>query len=60
MHIHDAISKSNHLPLFTGEIDINEKLRLAEKTGSTCVIETKRAKDLIKSVEDLRNDKKSE
>ena len=59
IHIHDGVGKSNHLPLFTGEIDINEKLDLAEKTGSTCVIETKRSKDLIYSAEELRNDKRS-
>jgi len=59
MHIHDGLGKRNHLPLFTGEIDINEKLQLAEETKSTCVIEVKRSKDLIYSVKELRNDKKS-
>ncbi|MDV3428586.1 MAG: sugar phosphate isomerase/epimerase [Bacillota bacterium] len=59
MHIHDAIGKRNHLPLFTGEININEKLNLAEKVESTCVIEVKRSKDLIYSVKELRNDKRS-
>lgn len=59
MHIHDAIGKRNHLPLFTGEIDINEKLNLAEETESTCVIEVKKSKDLIYSVKELRDDKGS-
>lgn len=57
MHIHDAIGKRNHLPLFTGEVDIYEKLKLAEETESTCVIEVKRSKDLINSVKELKSDK---
>jgi sugar phosphate isomerase/epimerase len=53
MHIHDAKDKDNHLPLFSGDIDIKDKLDIAEKAGATCVIETKTVKGLEQSVREL-------
>lgn len=50
MHIHDAIGKKNHLPLGRGEIDIIEKLDMAEKCGCRCVLETKTIEGLRESV----------
>jgi Sugar phosphate isomerases/epimerases len=55
IHIHDARLKSNHLPLFSGDIDLHEKLKIAVETGSTCVIETKTVSGLKQSVSELRN-----
>ena len=51
-HIHDAIgeTKQNHLALGDGEIDLNGRLSLARETGSRCVVETKTAAALEKSV----------
>lgn len=40
-HIHDALGKSNHLTLGTGEIDLQSRLGLAEACGCRCVVETK-------------------
>lgn len=40
-HFHDARGKQNHLPLGTGEIDLPEKLRLAEAGNARIVLETK-------------------
>lgn len=59
-HIHDAFSESetkkgaNHLALGDGEIDIKERLAIAKNTNSKCVLETKTAEALKKSVEYLR------
>lgn len=54
MHIHDGKGKSNHLPLFCGDIDLYEKLKIAEETKSSCVIETKTTAGLKQSVLELR------
>lgn len=54
MHIHDAIGEKNHLPLFSREIDLNEKLNLVISRKCTCVIETKTAQDLKKSILELK------
>ncbi|WP_073586963.1 sugar phosphate isomerase/epimerase family protein [Anaerocolumna xylanovorans] len=53
-HIHDAIEKKNHLTLGTGEINLSEKLSIAENTGSRCVLETKTAVSLKESVKWLK------
>ena len=55
MHIHDAINSNNHLPLFSGNIDIKDKLTIALETKSTCVIETKTVEGLKESVNKLRD-----
>ena len=51
-HIHDAteIPPHDHLALGDGEIDIAERLRLAESLGAGCVLETKTAEALNRSV----------
>ncbi|WP_304944006.1 sugar phosphate isomerase/epimerase family protein [Vallitalea guaymasensis] len=54
LHIHDAIGKRNHLPLFNGEIDIHKVLELARKRKCTSVIETKTVAGLKQSVGELK------
>jgi len=54
MHIHDAIKKENHLPAFTGEIDMKSKLEIAKKYNCRCVLETKTVYGLEKSVKALK------
>jgi sugar phosphate isomerase/epimerase len=49
-HIHDAVGSKNHLTLGTGEINLRERLRIAEKHGCRCVIETKTIEALKESV----------
>ncbi len=50
-HIHDALGKSNHLPLGSGEIDLSQRIALARKHGCRCVLETKTIAALEASVE---------
>ena len=54
MHIHDAIGKSNHLPIGVGEIDIQDKLALAKECNCRCVLETKTIAGLTESVEKMK------
>jgi sugar phosphate isomerase/epimerase len=53
MHIHDAIGEKHHLPLFTGEIDIIDRINVARENRCFLVIETKTVDSLKKSVEKL-------
>lgn len=53
MHFHDAYGNKDHLPLFTGDIDIYEKINIAKEYGAYCVIETKTVRGLKESVENL-------
>lgn len=55
-HIHDAVGKKSHMTLGTGEIDLEQRLHIAQKLGCRCVIETKTAAALRQSVEWLKND----
>lgn len=58
-HIHDGSESpaQNHLALGDGEIDLKERLKLAEIRNARCVLETKTIEALIKSVNWLyRND----
>lgn len=55
MHIHDAIATRNHLAIGTGEIDINQKLLLAEAHNCRCVLETKTVEGVETSVTNLRH-----
>lgn len=52
-HIHDGSEAppKNHLALGDGEIDIKERLRLADKRNARCVLETKTIEALKKSVD---------
>lgn len=50
MHLHDARGRKNHLPLGTGEIDLNACLRLADAHDCRVVLETKTVDGLRQSV----------
>ena len=56
-HIHDGTENPprNHLALGGGEIDLAERLRLAESRGARCVLETKTVEALRQSVAWLKN-----
>lgn len=49
-HFHDALSGKDHLPLGTGEIDLQKYLGLASRTDSRIVLETKTVNGLRQSV----------
>ena len=52
-HIHDGseVPPRNHLALGDGEIDLDERLRLAKEKNARCVLETKTVEALKKSVD---------
>ena len=56
-HIHDGTQTPprDHLPLGDGGIDIAERLKLAASRNARCVLETKTASALKRSVQWLRN-----
>lgn len=56
-HIHDGTETppQNHLALGDGEIDLSERLRLAENVNARCVLETKTIEALKRSVEWINN-----
>lgn len=54
-HIHDTKNGRCHLTLGTGEADLDKYLSLAQERGACCVLETKTAAALEKSVIWLRN-----
>lgn len=49
-HVHDANGKQNHLTLGEGRINLLEKLDIAKMNHCRCVIETKTAASLQKSL----------
>lgn len=55
-HLHDGTETPprNHLALGDGEIDLKDRLNLAEKRNARCVLETKTVAALKKSVQWLR------
>ena len=55
-HIHDGTETppANHLALGSGEIDLNERLDLAENRNARCVLETKTVRALKQSVQWLQ------
>ena len=55
-HIHDGTEDParNHLALGDGEIDLSDRLRLAESKNARCVLETKTIEALKKSVQWLK------
>ena len=55
MHLHDAVEKSDHLPLGNGEINLRDKLSLLPDDG-TCLIEVKTVKGLKESLEYLNSE----
>lgn len=58
-HIHDGSEKPprNHLALGDGEINLMERLKLAESRNGRCVLETKTIAALKQSVQWLREEK---
>lgn len=55
MHLHDAKDGTrDHLPLYSGEVDIDRYLTIARKAGCTCLLEVKTADGLRKSVQKLQ------
>lgn len=56
-HVHDGreTPPRDHLPLGEGEIDLAERLRLADNKNARCVLETKTIEALKKSVQWLRD-----
>ena len=54
MHLHDARGANNHLPLYSGEIDIGAALGFARERGCSCVLETKTKQGLASSAASLR------
>ncbi len=57
IHLHDASGKKNHLPLGTGEVDIEKYLSLANEQHCRVVLETKTIDGLKQSVEWLKGKK---
>lgn len=55
MHVHDAKGTSNHLALGDGDIDLQQQLDWARRSGARCVLETKTIDALCKSVAWLRS-----
>lgn len=53
-HIHDSLGKKDHMVLGTGEIDLQERLELAQKQNCACVVETKTIEALRESIDWLR------
>lgn len=53
MHIHDGSENppKNHQALGTGEIDLIDRLKTAERSGARCVLETKTIEALRESVQ---------
>jgi sugar phosphate isomerase/epimerase len=55
MHAHDAKGGKDHLPLGTGEINLNEKFSLAREHECRVVLEIKTIEGLKQSVEKLKS-----
>lgn len=56
-HIHDGTTTSNHLPLFTGELDIEGFIKRAHDNQSSYVIEVKSSESLIASINSIKERK---
>lgn len=54
-HIHDAKGTGNHRTLGSGEIDLAQRIGLAQSAGCRCVVETKTIEALWHSVAWLRD-----
>lgn len=55
MHLHDAVGSKDHLILGTGEIDMLNRIKMAEINQCRCVLETKTVDGLKQSAAYLRN-----
>lgn len=49
-HIHDGLGNKNHQTLGTGEIDLKQRIGIAQAAGCRCVVETKTVEALRQSV----------
>ena len=54
IHLHDAKGRNDHLELYTGEVDLNEKLQIASENQASVLIEVKTKESLIHSVAKLK------
>ena len=54
IHLHDAKGKKDHLALYSGEVDLKEKLEIAKKNRASVLIEVKTKESLIQSVARLK------
>lgn len=55
MHIHDAMGKKNHLPLGTGELELQKYFDLAGRNNCRVVLETKTIEGLRLSVDWMKS-----
>lgn len=51
LHLHDYIGKKNHLPLGTGELELDKILSTMQNSCKSIIFETKTSKGLIESVD---------
>lgn len=54
MHLHDCNVNSDHQPLYSGNVPINDRLLFAEKNDLSVVIEVKTSASLRESVEQIK------
>ena len=54
MHLHDAKGQDDHLELYSGEIDLPEKIEIAQNNKSSILLEVKTKQALIQSVAHLK------
>lgn len=55
-HIHDALGDKNHQTLGSGEIDLRQRIGIAQACGCRCVVETKTIEALKRSVAWLKEE----
>ena len=53
-HLHDATREHDHLPLYTGEVNIDKNLNLADQNQASVLIEVKTVSALYDSVTKLK------
>lgn len=58
LHIHDAMGNQDHMILGTGQMNLDEKLKIAERYNCRCVLETKTEEALKQSMGWLKEWKK--
>ncbi|MCY9670713.1 sugar phosphate isomerase/epimerase [Paenibacillus alginolyticus] len=58
MHLHDCNDKSDHQPLYSGNVPINDRLLFAENHDLSVVIEVKTSASLRESVEQIKKNYK--
>ncbi|MDB5054631.1 MAG: hypothetical protein JWM44_2681 [Bacilli bacterium] len=54
MHLHDCNDKSDHQPLYSGKVPINNRLEFAENNNLSVVIEVKTSTALQESVDQIK------